>query len=171
MKISVIDAYIPDIKIIKPKCFLDSRGSFFESFNKLEFNENIGQSISFVQDNQCFSKQNILRGLHYQIKNAQAKLIRVIDGEIFDVAVDLRKSSKHFGLWYGITLTSENLLQLYIPEGFAHGYYVKSENAIVSYKTTDYWFPEHDRSIIWNDIDLGIAWGNKIDPILSEKDK
>ena len=171
MSISIINTKNEDVKIIKPKCFDDERGYFFESFNNKEFKNKVDNSISFVQDNQSLSKKNTLRGLHYQVKKSQAKLVRVLVGEIFDVFVDLRKSSKYFGLWQGIALSSENKYQLYIPKGFAHGYYVKSNIAIISYKTSDFWYPEYERTIIWNDPDLAIDWGNKTAPVISQKDQ
>jgi len=171
MSISIINTKNEDVKIIKPEYFNDERGYFFESFNNKEFKNNVDNSISFVQDNQSLSKKNTLRGLHYQVKKSQAKLVRVIVGEIFDVFVDLRKSSKQFGLWDGVILSSENKLQLYIPKGFAHGYYVKSNMAIISYKTSDYWCPDYEQTIIWNDKDLAINWGNLSKPIISQKDQ
>lgn len=171
MSISILNTKISDVKVIKPLCFNDSRGYFFESFNSQQFNQNLGTDITFVQDNESMSKKNTLRGLHYQIKKSQAKLIRVISGEILDVFVDLRRSSKHFGLWDSVVLTSENKYQVYIPKGFAHGYYVKSDIAIISYKTSDYWHPEYEQTIIWNDPELGIDWGNILKPIISQKDQ
>ena len=171
MSISILSTKISDVKVINPLCFNDSRGYFFESFNNDQFNKNLDTQITFVQDNESMSKKNTLRGLHYQIKNSQAKLIRVISGEILDVFVDLRKSSKYFGLWDSVVLTSENKYQVYIPEGFAHGYYVKSDTAIIAYKTSNYWHPEYERTLIWNDLDLSIDWGNDTTPIISQKDQ
>ena len=168
---NIINTKFDKAKIIEPKCFEDERGYFFESFNQKEFKQKVDDKINFIQDNQSLSKKNTLRGLHYQIKKTQAKLIRVLEGKIFDVFVDLRKSSKLFGKWQGVILSSENKYQLYIPKGFAHGYFVKSDIAIISYKTSDFWYPEHERTILWNDKDLNINWGNNLPPIISEKDQ
>lgn len=162
---------IPDVLIIEPKVFGDERGFFFESFNLRLFRERTGLSPVFVQDNHSRSSRNVLRGLHYQIKAPQAKLVRVIAGEVFDVAVDLRKSSPTFGKWAGTTLSAENKRQLWIPEGFGHGFLVLSDSADFVYKTTDYYAPEHERSILWNDPDIGIDWPLKGEPILAAKDR
>ncbi|MFI3158383.1 MAG: dTDP-4-dehydrorhamnose 3,5-epimerase [Methylococcaceae bacterium] len=161
---------IPDVLIIEPKVFGDDRGFFYESFNARRFAELTGISKSFVQDNHSKSAKNVLRGLHYQIQQAQGKLVRVVAGEVFDVAVDIRKSSATFGRWVGVTLSAENKRQLWIPEGFAHGFVVTSESAEFLYKTTDYWAPEHERSILWNDPAIGIQWPINAEPILSGKD-
>ncbi len=161
---------IPDVVVLEPKIFEDSRGFFFESYNQRVFRE-IGIDIDFVQDNHSRSKKGVLRGLHYQICMPQAKLVRVVVGEIFDVAVDLRKSSPTFGKWVGVKLSAENKRQMYIPVGFAHGFLVLSDWAEVLYKTSDFYAPECDRSIIWNDSTLDIKWPlDGASPILSEKD-
>ena len=163
---------IPDLLIIEPKVFGDTRGFFFESFNQRQFEQLTGRADCFVQDNHSRSAQHVLRGLHYQIKQPQGKLVRVVAGEVFDVAVDIRKSSPTFGQWDGTILSAENKRILWIPEGFAHGFAVLSDYAEVLYKTTDYWAPEHERSILWNDPDLALDWqlqGNT--PILSRKDQ
>lgn len=162
---------IPDVLLLEPRVFSDDRGYFFESFNLREFESAIGKKISFVQSNHSFSVQHVLRGLHYQIKQAQGKLVRVVRGEVFDVAVDLRRSSATFGQWAGEMLSAENKKQLWIPPGFAHGFVVLSGCADFLYNTTDYWAPEHERCIVWNDATLAIDWplrGNL--PLLSEKD-
>ncbi|MFB2834731.1 dTDP-4-dehydrorhamnose 3,5-epimerase [Floridanema evergladense] len=162
---------IPDVLLIKPKVFGDSRGFFFESYNQKAFVEKTGAEVNFVQDNHSRSSKNVLRGLHYQIEQAQGKLVRVVSGEIFDVAVDVRKSSPTFGQWVGYLLSAENKQQLWIPAGFAHGFLVVSETAEVLYKATDYYAPQHERSILWNDPDLAIAWPLDSEPILSAKDQ
>lgn len=156
---------IPDVVLCTPRVFEDDRGYFFESFNQKKFPD-----VTFVQDNQSFSYEGVLRGLHYQIKKPQAKLVRVISGEILDVAVDLRVSSPNFKKYVAYKLSSDNQQQLFIPEGFAHGFLVLSESAIVHYKTSEYWIPEYDRSIRWNDPDLSIDWGINSLPKLSSKD-
>lgn len=161
----------PDVVIIEPKIFGDDRGFFYESFNEARFLELTGVSTRFVQDNHSKSAKNVLRGLHYQIKQAQGKLVRVTAGEIFDVVVDIRKSSPSFGQWLGVTLSAENKRQLWIPAGYAHGFVVTSESAEVLYKTTDYWAPEYERSILWNDPAIGINWSMTAAPLLSAKDQ
>lgn len=161
---------IPEVMVIEPKVFGDDRGFFFESFNRLKFAELVGRDVEFVQDNHSRSEKNVLRGLHYQIQHPQGKLVRVIQGEVFDVAVDIRKSSPTFGEWVGVVLSAENKKQIWVPEGFAHGFIVLSESAEVLYKTTDYWYPEHERSIRWNDSTLSIAWPEREAPLLSGKD-
>ncbi|MBU1215156.1 MAG: dTDP-4-dehydrorhamnose 3,5-epimerase [Gammaproteobacteria bacterium] len=167
-----VQTEIPDLLIIEPKVFGDSRGFFFESFNKRMFHELTGIEAEFVQDNHSRSSQGVLRGLHYQIKQPQGKLVRVVRGKVFDVAVDLRRASPTFGKWVGIELSEENNRQLWIPPGFGHGFVVLSESADFLYKTTDYWAPEHERSIIWNDPDLAIDWHLAgIVPQLSAKDQ
>ena len=166
----VIDTAIPDVKIIEPKVFGDDRGFFFESFNQKRFEEAIGRQVVFVQDNHSRSAKGVLRGLHYQIQHPQGKLVRVVVGEVYDVAVDLRQSSPTFGQWVGVTLSAENKRQLWIPEGFAHGFVVTSEAAEFLYKTTDYWHPEHERCLVWNDAKLGIDWPLTEIPALSGKD-
>lgn len=169
---NVITTKIPDVLIIEPKVFGDERGFFLESFNTKNFREKTGVTLDFVQDNHSKSVQGVLRGLHYQIQNPQGKLVRAVVGEIFDVAVDIRQKSPTFGQWVGAVLSAENKHQLWIPPGFAHGFFVMSDVAEVLYKATDYYAPQYDRSILWNDPDIGIEWplGN-ITPILSGKDE
>jgi dTDP-4-dehydrorhamnose 3,5-epimerase len=162
---------IPDVMILEPNVFGDDRGFFFESFNERRFTELTGVTAHFVQDNHSKSAKNVLRGLHYQIEQAQGKLVRVVAGEVFDVAVDLRKSSPTFGKWVGARLSAENKKQLWMPEGFAHGFLVLSESAEFLYKTTDYYAPEHERSLAWNDPTLGIDWPLTGEPLLSGKDR
>lgn len=161
---------IPDVVLIEPKVFGDERGFFFESFNQAQFEQAIGKSVQFVQDNHSRSARNVLRGLHYQIQQPQGKLVRVVQGEVFDVAVDLRRSSKTFGQWVGEILSAENKRQLWIPEGFAHGFVVLSDTAEFLYKTTDYYAPAHERCILWSDATLAIQWPVGIQPFLSAKD-
>ena len=161
---------IPEVFLIEPEVFGDERGFFFESFNQKAFEDAIGRPVSFVQDNHSRSAKNVLRGLHYQIQQPQGKLVRVTAGEIFDVAVDLRKSSPTFGQWAGTILSAENKHQLWVPEGFAHGFVVLSASADFLYKTTDYYAPEHERVVIWNDPQIAIAWPEGIQPVLSTKD-
>ncbi|MCZ2126856.1 MAG: dTDP-4-dehydrorhamnose 3,5-epimerase [Anaerolineales bacterium] len=163
---------IPDIILIKPKVFEDPRGYFMEVFREERFAA-LGIAQSFVQENQSLSQKGVLRGLHYQIRQAQGKLVRVVSGEIFDVAVDIRRSSPTFGQWVGATLSAENRHQLWIPAGFAHGFYVTSERAEVLYKVTDYYAPEWERSILWNDPQIGVDWRIPADasPVLSPKDE
>lgn len=158
MPIQVTPTSIPDVLIIEPKVFGDERGFFFESFNQKEFNEAIGQEISFVQDNHSKSKKGVLRGLHYQTEHTQGKLVRVTNGNIFDVAVDLRQSSRTFGQWVGIELSAENKKQLWIPKGFAHGFMVISCEAEILYKTTNYYHPSSELSLYWRDSHLAIDW-------------
>jgi len=162
---------IPDVLIIEPKVFGDERGFFFESFNQAKFESVIGRQVNFVQDNHSKSVKNVLRGLHYQIQQPQGKLVRVVQGEVFDVAVDIRKSSPTFGKWVGEVLSADNKKQLWVPEGFAHGFVVLSETAEFLYKTTDYYAPEYERSIVWNDPDIDIKWPINGEPILSTKDQ
>jgi dTDP-4-dehydrorhamnose 3,5-epimerase len=162
---------IPDVLVIEPQVFGDERGYFYESYNEKSWQEKTGISEHFVQDNHSRSAKNILRGLHYQIQQPQGKLVRVVVGAVFDVAVDLRKSSKTFGQWVGTDLTAENKRQLWIPVGFAHGFVVLSEYAEFLYKTTNYYAPEYERTLLWNDPDLAIAWPIQTEPILSAKDK
>ena len=161
---------IPDVILFEPKVFGDDRGFFFESFNHAQFEEAIGRKVSFAQDNNSKSAKNVLRGLHYQIKQPQGKLVRVVAGEVFDVAVDIRKNSPTFGKWVGEILTAENKKQLWVPEGFAHGFVVLSDTAEFLYKTTDYYAPQHERCIIWNDTSLNIQWPIQGEPVLSAKD-
>jgi len=167
----VIPTNLPEVMIIEPKVFGDERGFFFESFNAKKFAELTGTNVEFVQDNHSLSAKNILRGLHYQIKQAQGKLVRVVAGEVFDVAVDIRKSSPRFGQWTGVILSAENQRQLWIPPGFAHGFVVLSDKAEFLYKTTDYWAPEYERSLQWNDPAIGIEWPIQGEPVMSAKDQ
>ncbi|MBC5794413.1 dTDP-4-dehydrorhamnose 3,5-epimerase [Sphaerospermopsis sp. LEGE 00249] len=167
----IINIEIPDVLLIEPKVFGDERGFFYESFNERVFLDKTGILPHFVQDNYSRSVKNVLRGLHYQIQQPQGKLVRVVVGEVFDVAVDLRKSSPTFSQWVGVHLSAENNHQLWIPPGFAHGFLVLSEYADFLYKTTDYYAPEYDRTILWNDPDLAIAWPIEDEPIISAKDK
>lgn len=160
---------IPEVLILEPKVFGDSRGHFFESYNRRAF-EAFGIESNFVQDNQSKSQQNVVRALHYQIRQTQGKLVRAISGRIFDVAVDIRRSSPTFGKWVGAELTSENHKMLWIPRGFAHGFSVLSESAEVAYKADDFYAPEHERTILWNDSAIGIDWRVSGEPILSPKD-
>lgn len=162
---------IPEVILFEPKVFGDDRGFFFESFNQARFEAAVGRSVDFVQDNHSRSARNVLRGLHYQIRQAQGKLVRVTTGEVFDVAVDLRRGSPTFGKWAGALLSAENKKQLWVPEGFGHGFVVLSETADFLYKTTDYYAPEHERCIIWNDPDLAIEWPLEAEPVLSDKDR
>lgn len=163
---------IPDVLLIEPKVFGDERGFFYESFNQNAFNQAVGRDIRFVQDNHSKSAKNVLRGLHYQLPpKAQGKLVRVIVGEVFDVAVDIRKSSPTFGKWVGEVLSGENKRQMWIPAGFAHGFLVLSEMAEFLYKTTDYWAPEFECGIRWDDPELAILWPLVGEPVLSAKDK
>ncbi|HJS30717.1 MAG TPA: dTDP-4-dehydrorhamnose 3,5-epimerase [Alphaproteobacteria bacterium] len=163
-------AAIPEVILLEPKLFEDERGFFFESFNQAIFDTIVGAQVTFVQDNHSRSARNVLRGLHYQVRRPQGKLVRVVRGTVFDVAVDIRKSSPTFGKWVGETLSAENKRQLWIPEGFAHGFVVVSESAEVLYKATDYYASEHERCIAWNDSGLDIKWQTSEPPILSVKD-
>jgi len=167
---NIIPTKIPDVLIIEPKIFGDDRGFFFESFNKKAFEVATGVITEFVQDNHSKSSKGVLRGLHYQIKHPQGKLVRVCVGEVLDIAVDLRKSSATFGQWEWVKLSAENKRQLWIPEGFAHGFLVLSETAEFLYKTTDYYMPEHERCIRWNDAELAVDWQCDTQPLVSEKD-
>lgn len=166
-----IKTKIPDVMILEPKVFGDDRGFFYESFNEKAFLDATGTETKFVQDNHSKSAKNVLRGLHYQIQQPQGKLVRVAMGEVFDVAVDLRRNSEYFGQWVGVHLSAENKRQLWVPPGFAHGFLVLSENAEFLYKTTDYYAPAYERSVLWNDSDLGIDWPIDQPPILSGKDQ
>jgi len=168
----VINTSIPDVKIIEPKVFGDERGFFLESFNRRRFHELTGLDRDFVQDNYSKSSRGVLRGLHYQIEQAQGKLVRVARGEVYDVAVDIRKSSATFGHWVGAVLTAENFHQLWVPPGFAHGFLVLEDDTEFLYKTTDYYAPEHERTIQWNDPVLAIEWPvDGLDVCLSDKDQ
>lgn len=165
-----ISTSIPEVIILEPKVFGDDRGFFFESFNAKAFSEATGLKRNFVQDNHSKSAKHVLRGLHYQIQQPQGKLVRAVQGEVFDVAVDIRKSSKTFGQWVGVHLSAENKKQLWVPEGFAHGFVVLSDSAEFLYKTTDYYAPEYERSLLWNDPALGIDWPFAGEPKLAAKD-
>lgn len=167
----VIQTTLPGVLILEPKVFGDERGFFFESFNQKTLAEQAGIDHPFVQDNHSRSARNVLRGLHYQIQQSQGKLVRVTAGEVFDVAVDIRKSSPTFGKWVGIRLSAENKRMMWVPPGFAHGFLVLSDYAEFLYKTTDYYAPEFERSIAWNDPDLAIDWPLDTEPQLSAKDK
>ena len=167
----IIKTKIPDILIIEPKVFGDDRGFFLESFNAKKFAEGTGITAQFVQDNHSRSGKNVLRGLHYQIQQAQGKLVRVVAGEVLDVAVDIRKTSPSFGQWVSCLLSAENKRQFWVPPGFAHGFVVLSDTADFLYKTTDYYAPEYERSLLWNDPELNIDWQISGEPILSTKDK
>lgn len=166
-----IPTAIPDVIVFEPKVFGDDRGFFLESFNARTFKELTGLDREFVQDNHSKSARNVLRGLHYQIKQPQGKLVRVVEGEVFDVAVDIRRSSPTFGKWVGVNLSAENKKQLWVPEGFAHGFAVLSETAQFLYKTTDYYAPEYERSLLWNDASVGIDWSLTEEPKLAQKDQ
>ncbi|GAB2850488.1 dTDP-4-dehydrorhamnose 3,5-epimerase [Pseudoduganella ginsengisoli] len=168
---NVIKTPLEGLLVIEPTVFGDQRGFFYESFNAQRFAEQTGVNVQFVQDNHSRSAKGVLRGLHYQIQQAQGKLVRVTSGAVFDVAVDLRKSSPTFGQWYGLELSEENKRQLWIPAGFAHGFVVTSEFAEFLYKTTDYYAPAFERSVIWNDPAIGIEWPLDGEPLLSAKDK
>ncbi|SOE80809.1 dTDP-4-dehydrorhamnose 3,5-epimerase [Caballeronia arationis] len=170
MAIQVTATALPEVKIIEPKVFGDARGFFYESFNAREFAEQVEGGVEFVQDNHSRSAKGVLRGLHYQIQHPQGKLVRVVEGEVFDVAVDIRKSSPNFGKWVGVNLSEENHRQLWVPPGFAHGFVVLSESAQFLYKTTDYWYQAHERSIVWNDAEIGIEWPIDFEPLLAAKD-
>jgi dTDP-4-dehydrorhamnose 3,5-epimerase len=167
----IIPTKIPDVFILEPKVFGDQRGFFLESYNQQKFQNATGIKAAFVQDNHSCSGKNVLRGLHYQVKHPQDKLVRVVRGSVFDVAVDLRKSSSTFGHWIGVELSEENHRQLWVPAGFAHGFLVLSEQADFLYKTTDYYAPEYERCIRWDDPDIGIAWPEDCVPSLSAKDQ
>ena len=166
----VIPTAIPDVRIIEPKVFGDERGFFYESFNARTFEEATGLDVQFVQDNHSKSAKNVLRGLHYQIQHPQGKLVRVIAGEVFDVAVDLRRSSPTFGKWVGFMLSAENKRMAWVPPGFAHGFCVTSETAEFLYKTTDYWYPEYERCLLWSDPKVAVAWPIDGTPLLAPKD-
>ena len=170
MPYTVTPTAIPEVLVLEPKVFGDSRGFFFESFNAQDFANATGLDVSFVQDNHSRSAQGVLRGLHYQLQQAQGKLIRVVRGSVFDVAVDIRKSSPTFGQWVGYELSEDNHRQVWIPPGFAHGFVVLSSTADFLYKTTDYYAPQYERCIAWNDPQIGIEWPANISPLLSAKD-
>jgi dTDP-4-dehydrorhamnose 3,5-epimerase len=171
MRITVTPTIIPDVLVIEPEVYGDDRGFFFESFNEKDFYDVVGQKVIFVQDNHSLSKKGVLRGLHYQVEQAQGKLVRVCRGSVFDVAVDLRQLSKTFGQWVGVELSAENKKQLWIPKGFAHGFMVLSEEAEYLYKTTDYWRSTSEQCIVWSDPTLNIQWPDiGIKPLLNSKD-
>jgi dTDP-4-dehydrorhamnose 3,5-epimerase len=170
---NVISTSISEVLVIEPKVFGDNRGFFFESFNHKNFNQATGLDVKFVQDNHSRSVKDVLRGLHYQIRQPQGKLVRVVRGQVFDVAVDIRRSSPSFGQWVGVELTEDNYRQLWVPPGFAHGFYVLSDTADFLYKTTDYYLPDLERSLLWNDPTVAVSWPIQADvsPIVSAKDK
>jgi dTDP-4-dehydrorhamnose 3,5-epimerase len=169
----VFNTNLPDVKLLKPKKFGDERGFFLESYNKKVFDDLIGMNVDFVQDNHSRSSKGVLRGLHYQIRQPQGKLVRVTAGKVYDVAVDMRRDSPTFGQWAGTILTAEGQEQFWVPEGFAHGFLVLSDTADFLYKTTNYYAPEHDRSVLWNDKTIGIEWpiSDSLQPTLSDKDR
>ncbi|MEO1766213.1 dTDP-4-dehydrorhamnose 3,5-epimerase [Thiobacter aerophilum] len=167
----VVPTHLPDVLVLEPKVFGDERGFFFESYNRRAFAQATGVDCEFVQDNHSRSVRNVLRGLHYQIRQPQGKLVRVVAGEVFDVAVDLRRSSPHFGHWVGVHLSAQNKRMVWIPPGFAHGFLVLSEAAEFLYKTTDYYAPEHERCLRWDDASVGIVWPLAGKPLLSAKDR
>lgn len=168
---NVIQTSLPGVLLIEPRVFADDRGFFFESFNARAFHEATGISPDFVQDNHSFSRRGVVRGLHYQIEQAQGKLVRAVTGEVFDAVVDLRRSSPTFGRWEGFSLSAANRRMLWVPPGFAHGYMAVSESADFLYKTTDYWAPRHERCLIWNDPTVGVRWPlDGMAPVLSAKD-
>jgi dTDP-4-dehydrorhamnose 3,5-epimerase len=165
-----IPTAIPDVLVIEPKVFGDARGFFYESWNSRAFSEAVGHDVEFVQDNHSASARNVLRGLHYQVRQTQGKLVRVVSGEVFDVAVDMRRSSRTFGRWVGERLSAQNHRMLWVPEGFAHGFVVLSDMAEFLYKATDYYAPEHERSLRWNDPAIGIEWPFSGEPLLKPRD-
>jgi dTDP-4-dehydrorhamnose 3,5-epimerase len=170
---NVTPTSLPGVLLIEPRVFSDDRGFFFESFNARAFREATGLTVDFVQDNHSHSRRNVLRGLHYQVEQAQGKLVRAVTGEVFDVAVDLRRSSPTFGQWEGFVLSAENRRMLWVPPGFAHGFLVLSESADFLYKTTDYYAPQHERCLLWNDPAIGVQWplADDAQPLLSAKDE
>ena len=167
----VVRSDIPEVLVIEPQVFGDDRGFFYESYNERVFAKATGLNVRFVQDNHSRSARNVLRGLHYQVRQPQGKLVRAIAGEIYDVAVDLRRSSPTFGKWAAFVLSAENRRMCWVPPGYAHGFLVTSDYAEVQYKTTDYWAPQHERCIIWNDRDIGIPWPVTGEPVQSQKDR
>ena len=170
MPFTVTPAALPEVLILEPKVFGDARGFFYESFNQRDFAQATGLDVQFVQDNHSRSVKGVLRGLHYQIQHPQGKLVRVTRGSVFDVVVDIRRSSPRFGMWAGVELSADNFRQLWVPPGFAHGFVVTSESAEFLYKTTDYWHPAHERSLLWSDPALGIVWPMQDAPQLAAKD-
>ena len=170
MPFTVTPTALPEVLILEPKVFGDARGFFYESFNQRDFAQATGLDVQFVQDNHSRSVKGVLRGLHYQIQHPQGKLVRVTRGSVFDVVVDIRRSSPRFGMWAGVELSADNFRQLWVPPGFAHGFVVTSESAEFLYKTTDYWHPAHERSLLWSDPALGIVWPMQDAPQLAAKD-
>jgi len=170
MPYTVTPTAIPEVLVLAPAVFSDSRGFFFESFNARDFRSATGLQVDFVQDNHSRSTEGVLRGLHYQVRHPQGKLVRTVQGAVFDVAVDLRRSSPTFGQWAGDILTADNHKQMWVPPGFAHGFVVLGESAEILYKTTDYWYPEHERSLLWNDPAIGIEWPIGFVPQLAARD-
>ena len=170
MPYTVTHTELPEVLILEPRVFGDDRGFFFESYNKRDFTEATGQAVEFVQDNHSRSVKGVLRGLHYQVRQPQGKLIRVTQGEVFDVAVNLMRGHPDFGRWTGTLISGQNKRQMWIPPGFAHGFVVLSESAEFQYKTSDYYAPEHERSLLWNDPDLAIKWPIDFEPLVSAKD-
>jgi dTDP-4-dehydrorhamnose 3,5-epimerase len=168
--VKAIPTAIADVLLIEPAVFGDARGAFFESWNRRAFSALVGREVEFVQDNHSISARNVLRGLHYQVSKPQGKLVRVVAGEVFDAAVDLRRSSPTFGKWAGARLSADNRRMMWIPEGFAHGFLVLSERAEFLYKTTNYYAPEHERTLLWNDPAIGVAWPVEGAPVLKPKD-
>ena len=170
MPYTVTPTALPEVLILEPRVFGDARGFFFESFNQRDFSQATGLEVQFVQDNHSRSVKGVLRGLHYQIQHPQGKLVRVTQGEVFDVVVDLRRHSPNFGKWDGVLLSADNKRQLWVPPGFAHGFVVTSDTAEFLYKTTDYWYPEFERSLLWNDPAVGVRWPLQGEPQLAAKD-
>jgi dTDP-4-dehydrorhamnose 3,5-epimerase len=170
MSYTVFKTNLPGVLILEPRVVNDDRGFVFESFNQRDFNQAIGSDVNFVQDNHSKSAKGVLRGLHYQIQHPQGKLVRITNGTVFDVAVDLRRSSPNFGKWVGVEISAENKRQVWIPPGFAHGFIVTSESAEFLYKTTDYWYPEYERCLLWSDSTVGINWPITGTPKLASKD-
>jgi len=169
--VKVVRTDLPEVLLLEPRVYQDERGFFLESYNKRTFRDATGLDVDFVQDNQSFSVRNVLRGLHYQVRQPQGKLVHVMAGDIFDVAVDLRRGSPTFGKWTGVTLSGGGHRMMWVPAGFAHGYLVLSEHAIVFYKTTDFYAPQHERTVLWNDPDLAIRWPLMAEPTVSDKDR
>jgi dTDP-4-dehydrorhamnose 3,5-epimerase len=167
----IVATGLPEVLVIEPRVFADPRGFLFESHNRRAFHEALGVDVEFVQDNHSRSVRGALRGLHYQIQQAQGKLVRVVVGKVFDVAVDLRRSSPHFGLWTGVELDADEKRMIWIPPGFAHGFLVLSDVADVLYKTTDFYAPQHERTVLWNDASIGVRWPLEGEPILADKDR
>ena len=170
MPYNVTPTALQEVLLIEPMVFASDHGFFFESFNQRDFAQTTGLDVQFVQDNHSRSVMGVLRGLHYQIQHPQGKLVRVTQGEVFDVVVDLRRHSQNFGKWNGVLLSGDNLRQLWVPPGFAHGFLVTSDTAEVVYKTTDYWYPEFERSLLWNDSAMGVQWPIQVQPQLAAKD-